>query len=104
MKALVQPDGRVAQVVGDNATFPVHEGLIWVDCDTNVRADKFTYDFSDQAFAEIVVPVLTYEEARRAQYGHIGDQLDMQYWDLVNGTSIWQDHIAAVKAAHPKPV
>jgi len=27
----------------------------------------------------------------------------MQYWDSVNGTTTWADHIAAVKAAHPKP-
>ena len=104
MKALVQPDGRVAQVVGDNATFPVHEGLRWIACDTNVRAGKFTYDFSDQTFAEIVVPVLTYGEVRRAQYGHIGDQLDMLFWDFENETTTWRDHIAAVKAANPKPV
>jgi len=27
----------------------------------------------------------------------------MQYWDLVNGTTTWKDHIAAVKAKYPKP-
>jgi hypothetical protein len=36
-------------------------------------------------------------------YPSIGDQLDMQYWDQVNGTTTWKDAIAAVKAAHPKP-
>jgi hypothetical protein len=36
-------------------------------------------------------------------YGSIGDQLDMQYHDSVNGTTTWQDHIAAVKAKYPKP-
>ena len=36
-------------------------------------------------------------------YGSIGDQLDMQYHDSVNGTTVWQDHIAAVKAKYPKP-
>ena len=37
------------------------------------------------------------------KYASIGDQLDQQYKDAVNGTTTWKDGIAAVKAAHPKP-
>tara|TARA_R100000278_G_scaffold56674_1_gene46815 strand:+ start:593 stop:913 length:321 start_codon:yes stop_codon:yes gene_type:complete len=36
-------------------------------------------------------------------YASIGDQLDMQYKDSINGTTTWKDHIAAVKAKYPKP-
>lgn len=36
-------------------------------------------------------------------YPPIQDQLDMQYWDKVNGTTTWQDAIAKVKADTPKP-
>ena len=36
-------------------------------------------------------------------YLPIQQQLDMQYWDSVNGTTTWKDHIAAVKAKYPKP-
>ena len=36
-------------------------------------------------------------------YASIGDQLDMQYKDAVNGTTTWKDHVAAVKAIYPKP-
>ena len=36
-------------------------------------------------------------------YLPIEEQLDMQYWDAVNGTTTWKDHIAAVKAKYPKP-
>ena len=35
-------------------------------------------------------------------YTSISDQLDMQYWDAVNGTTTWKDYVASVKAAHPK--
>jgi hypothetical protein len=35
-------------------------------------------------------------------YPSIGDQLDMQYWDKINGTNNWQDAINAVKAKYPK--
>ena len=36
-------------------------------------------------------------------YASVQEQLDMQYWDLVNGTTIWKDHIAKVKSDNPKP-
>ena len=36
-------------------------------------------------------------------YASVGDQLDMQYIDAVNGTTTWKDHVAAVKAKYPKP-
>jgi len=44
-----------------------------------------------------------YKDDRREAYGNIGDQLDMQYWDNVNDTTVWADHVAAVKLANPKP-
>lgn len=40
---------------------------------------------------------------RRAAYKDIGEQLDMQYKDNVNGTTTWKDHVAAVKSANPIP-
>lgn len=44
-----------------------------------------------------------YKIARQKAYGSIADQLDMQYWDNVNGTTTWKDHIAKVKSDNPKP-
>jgi hypothetical protein len=44
-----------------------------------------------------------YKAARQEAYGSIQDQLDMMYWDNVNGTTNWQDHIAEVKSNNPKP-
>ena len=44
-----------------------------------------------------------YKVARQSAYASIQDQLDMQYWDNVNGTTTWKDHIAQVKADNPKP-
>ena len=41
--------------------------------------------------------------ARKAAYGDIGAQLDMQYHDNVDGTTTWKDHVAAVKTANPIP-
>lgn len=41
--------------------------------------------------------------ARANAYLSIQEQLDMQYWDKVNGTTNWEDAIAKVKADNPKP-
>jgi len=40
---------------------------------------------------------------RRNAYGDIGNQLDMQYHDSVDGTSTWKDHVAKVKTDNPIP-
>lgn len=49
------------------------------------------------------LPEPTYIELRQAAYPSFGDQLDMIYWDQVNGTNLWQETITAVKVKYPKP-
>ena len=39
---------------------------------------------------------------RQDEYGDISHQLGMIYDDKINDTTIWQDHIAKVKADNPK--
>ena len=43
-----------------------------------------------------------YQRDRAAAYASIGDQLDMRYHDLQDGTTTWADHVADVKARYPK--
>jgi len=43
-----------------------------------------------------------YQRQRATVYPSIQEQLDMQYWDKVNGTTTWQDAIAKVKTDIPK--
>tara|TARA_R100001509_G_C4742267_1_gene173586 strand:+ start:226 stop:567 length:342 start_codon:yes stop_codon:yes gene_type:complete len=43
-----------------------------------------------------------YTAKRKMAYPSIEEQLDMQYWDSVNGTSTWKDAIAKVKSDLPK--
>lgn len=45
-----------------------------------------------------------YQRDRASAYPSIQEQLDMQYWDAVNGTTVWQDTIQAIKAKYPKGV
>ena len=44
-----------------------------------------------------------YQRDRTTAYPSIQEQLDMQYWDSVNGTTTWKDAVAKVKADNPKP-
>ena len=44
-----------------------------------------------------------YQRDRAIAYPSIQEQLDMQYWDAVNGTNKWQEAVAKVKTDNPKP-
>ena len=44
----------------------------------------------------------SYIDLRIQSYPSIKDQLDMQYWDTLNGTTTWKDAIDAIKESHPK--
>ena len=43
-----------------------------------------------------------YETLRAAAYPSMAEQLDMQYWDNVNGTTTWADAIQVIKDEYPK--
>ena len=43
-----------------------------------------------------------YRRDRAKVYPRMQDQLDMLYWDKVNGTNTWQQAIEAVKTQYPK--
>ena len=43
-----------------------------------------------------------YQRDRAKDYPSLADQLDMQYWDKINGTNKWQQAINAVKQKYPK--
>ena len=69
-------------------------------------------EFSDADYEQAVIDLANskwndqqfgYIQARQEAYGSVQDQLDMMYWDGVNGTNLWEDHIAQVKEDNPKP-
>ena len=88
--------------------------------DTEIEAAKPLYaqvnnerrEFTDAEYAQAKVDLgnkkwndqqFGYVQDRQEAYGSIADQLDMQYWDEVNSTTTWKDHIAKVKSDNPKP-
>lgn len=56
----------------------------------------------DESAVQAEIDANTYKDARASAYKPLAEQLDMMYWDTVNGTSTWKEHIDAVKAQHPK--
>ena len=84
------------------SSFSVTEDRVvtWKDADTTAPSNaeieaeliRLQEDWSDNQ----------YQRDRAADYPSIGDQLDMQYHDLIDGTTTWKDAVASVKTAHPK--
>lgn len=58
---------------------------------SNAAQDKAAYEAT-----------LTYKELRAQAHLPIQDQMDMIYWDAVNGTTNFVDYVAAIKTAIPK--
>ena len=92
------------------AIYNTHPNVVSIDdtagaTDANgnpVTIDQAVYD-AEVSRLDAQWNATQYQRNRAEAYASIADQLDMQYWDSVNGTTTWADHIAAVKAAHPKP-
>ena len=68
-------------------------------------------EFSDADYAQAITDLTNSKwdnqengwlYARKAAYPSIGDQLDMQYHDAVDGTTTWKNAIKSVKDKHPK--
>ena len=56
----------------------------------------------DMAQVNAWVDPIAYKYERQQAYALL-NQDEMRYDDLVNGTTTWQDAIAAIKLANPKP-
>lgn len=86
--------------IGDKLTKANYtQGAIW--CNEN----NAMIEVVDGEYVIVAAPEpepSTYSELRQQEYPSIAEQLDMLYWDKVNGTNTWQEKIAEVKAKYPK--
>ena len=53
-------------------------------------------------YDEIEKLIPEYSKLREREYKSIGEQLDMQYWDIKNDTNNWEIYIDKIKAKYPK--
>ena len=85
------------------------EAVLKLNQSVVVIRDDVAYDSNEQvvsydlAAAEALVAANAYKDQRATAYPSIQEQLDMQYWDGVNGTTTWADTVASVKSENPKP-
>jgi len=86
--AEVTVDGDdINSITWDNGTTPIPKA----DIEAKMVEVQAEYDANQ------------YQRDRATVYPSIQEQLDMQYWDKVNGTTNWEDAIAKVKSDTPKP-
>jgi len=85
----IPPNATDIQPVGFHV--PKWGGKAWVEGDVPAR-DTFKSG------------IIATQYQRDRVYPTIQEQLDMQYHDMVNGTTTWKDTILAIKAKYPKPV
>tara|TARA_B100001564_G_C20110149_1_gene433204 strand:+ start:181 stop:501 length:321 start_codon:yes stop_codon:yes gene_type:complete len=104
-------------ILDHDAIFKAYPDAVNIDDDAGVfkqDGTQITLVQSDIDAARVTLDAeaaaIAYQQQRTGADGTtdtiylpIQQQLDMQYWDSVNGTTTWKDHIAAVKAKYPKP-
>ena len=91
------------------AIYNTHPNVVSIDdsagCfDADGNPVAITQSFVDDEVARLQAEhdSKAYARARAEAYAPIAEQLDMMYWDSVNGSRTWLDHVEAVKEAHPK--
>ena len=95
----VQFDGTNGEIEYNDGT--PHEAITSISAyDSIVAAHASAEETAEEATARF--NALGYSDKRSQTYAEIGEQLDQQYHDAVNGTTTWKDAITAVKSAHPK--
>ncbi len=85
-----------------DAIYQLNPSIVTIRGDVAYDANEQVVSY-DLAAVEALVAANAYKDQRAKAYPTIQEQLDMQYWDGVNGTTIWADTVASVKSENPKP-
>jgi hypothetical protein len=73
----------------------------------NSDYQRFIQDVAEQGIEIVEGPDIIepdYKTLRQQEYPSLQEQQDMQYWDQINGTTIWQDIITEIKEQYPKTI
>ena len=73
----------------------------------NSDYQQFIQDVAEQGIEIVKGPDIIepdYATLRQQEYPSREEQLDMMYWDKVNGTTTWEDTIQAIKDKYPKTI
>tara|TARA_R100001460_G_C3509770_1_gene171354 strand:+ start:536 stop:838 length:303 start_codon:yes stop_codon:yes gene_type:complete len=77
-----------------------YDGLKWLDQNQTKPTEQEILDKQTELQTEY--DNNQYQRDRANDYPPIEEQLDMQYWDKINGTNNWETMIAEIKARYPK--
>ena len=71
---------------------------------SNIDTAEIIWETTEISRADIKAKMnaMAYIPKRQLEYPSIQEQLDMQYWDEINGTTNWKDAISKVKSDNPK--
>ena len=87
----INPQAEVSVISEDYETIQWHNGTTPISkADIEAKMVELQADYDAKQYQ------------RDRVYPSIGDQLDMQYKDLLNGTTTWKDAVAKVKSDNPK--
>ena len=91
--------------IGDNTPFEnvakaMNFEIVRDDTDIEIAYDGSMWE---RGFAPSA-PEQTYVQKRIAEYPELTEQLDMIYWDKINGTNVWETIIGKIKNKYPKTV
>ena len=82
--------------------FEVYQGddspLRWITCDDDNVTNMWVL-YNGEFFDSTERLERNQQMKRKVEYGQIEEQLDMMYWDQMNGTTTWKDHVTAVKSS-----
>lgn len=94
---IIDEETKLCEVgVGTNIEFYQSIGMTEMDVEQSYNDQWYIVGYAPEE------PEKTYIEKRIAEYPDITEQLDMIYWDNINGTTVWQDTITSIKLKHPK--
>lgn len=99
--------GQLSDICDEADKFEIYEGpdsdMRWMEVPDDATYEHFMCN------GAVIHKSLTEdlrEEAtitRMLSYGDVGEQLDMQYKDALDGGTRWKDHVTSVKASTQKP-
>lgn len=95
-KALLSLRPNSAWTVDGNT----YDGITWLDTINPQPTEEEILTEASRLQAEY--ESLEYQRQRAKNYPPIVEQLDMLYWDKVNGTNNWQTAISTIKNQFPK--
>ena len=96
------------KIIFSEGKYCINKGTIaFQPNELNSEYQQFIQDVAEQGISIVEGPDViepSYVELRVAEYPSREEQLDMMYWDKINGTTTWEDTIQAIKDRHPKTI